>query len=145
MQLDIGTNNDLVDNCLKKAMSCLNDANSLYENESYNGAANRAYYSIFSSMTAVISLDGIICKSHKQLIGEFNKSYIHQGIFPRSFSKSIKEAEKIRHTGDYDFFENVSKKAAKNQIDFATELYNNVLEYCTDKKKYLSTNKSLSR
>ena len=53
MQPDIGTMEDMINNCLRKAKSCLNDANSLFENESYDGAANRAYYSIFSSMTAV--------------------------------------------------------------------------------------------
>lgn len=54
----------------------------LFNNEKLRAANNRAYYSIYYALTAVLCLEPIAFKRHKDTIGYFNKNYVHTGIFP---------------------------------------------------------------
>ena len=54
-----------------------------FASEQYRAANNRAYYSIFHSICAVLAKEGIAFKRHKDTIGYFNKNYIHTGVFSK--------------------------------------------------------------
>ena len=43
-------------------------------------------------------------KQHSQVIGAFNKDFVHTGIFPKEISKKINKAQEVRHASDYDDF-----------------------------------------
>ncbi len=65
-------------------------------------AANRIYYGMFYAMLALALLHGFETSKHQQVIGWFNKNFIHTGIFPVSFSGLIKKAFKARSDADYE-------------------------------------------
>ena len=44
---------------IKRAEELIADAEKLFETGSYKSANNRAYYSIFASMRAVLALEGV--------------------------------------------------------------------------------------
>lgn len=67
----------------------LEDAELLYKNNSYLSANNRAYYSIFHSIRAVLALEPIDFKKHKDILAYFNKNYVSKEIFPRIIGKKI--------------------------------------------------------
>ena len=76
-----------------------------FEQGHYKAANNRAYYCIFHAIRAVFSLENVDFKSHAQLIGYFNKNYIHTGKLDVSLSKIISEANGLRTNSDHnDFF-----------------------------------------
>ena len=67
----------LIKNCLLKSQEALNDARFNYENDRFAVSLNRIYYSIFYSVMALGYKDNFITSKHKQLMGWFNKKYIH--------------------------------------------------------------------
>jgi uncharacterized protein (UPF0332 family) len=82
---------------LEKAKSALDDAEFNTENNRYNTALNRIYYSIFYSVMSLGYLDNFITSKHKQLMGWFNKKYIYEEkIFDENLSKIFKEAYENR-------------------------------------------------
>ncbi len=105
----------------------------LYKEKYYKSANNRAYYSIFHSMKAVLALEPIDFKKHKDVIGYFNKNYIHTEIFPKAMGAKISDASRTREDSDYDdeFVAEVEKTL--KQIETAEELLKLVEGYIDNK------------
>ena len=89
----------------------------------FDFANNRAYYSIFHSIRAVLAFDGYDSKKHSGIIAEFRKSYIKTGIFHDELSTIIGRASEIRNASDYDDMFIASKEEPQKQIDDA-KLFN---------------------
>lgn len=101
----------------------------MYRNKSYLSANNRAYYSIFHTIRAVLVLEAIDFKRHKDVIAYFNKNYINTEIFPRKMGKRIAQANRIREDSDYDDEFVAKPEATEPQIETAEELIKLVDEY----------------
>ena len=114
---------------LKQAEENLKDARFLLEKNSYRGANNRAYYSIFHTMKAILAIEPMDFKRHKDVIAYFNQNYINKEIFPRELGHKIKNAEIIRDNSDYNDFYLVSKSDTESIIETASELYKYAVEY----------------
>ena len=69
---------------LEQAKEDLKASKLLYDTKLFKSANNRAYYSIFHSMKAILALEPIDFKRHKDVIAYFNKNYIHTEIFPKN-------------------------------------------------------------
>ena len=124
---------DLARYKLERAREELDTAELLFENERLKAANNRAYYSIYYSLTAVLCLEPIAFKKHKDTIGYFNKNYVHTDRFPREIGRNISKAAKIRHASDYDEFYIASKEEAERQIQTAKELVDLVDKFISEK------------
>lgn len=85
---------------LERAKEDLDVAIEMYEENHFRIANNRAYYSIFHSMRAVLAFDGYDSKKHSGIIAEFRKSYIKTGIFSDELSTIIGRASEIRNASD---------------------------------------------
>lgn len=114
---------------LEQAMEDLTASKVLYELKLYKSANNRAYYSIFHSIKAILALEPIDFKRHKDVIGYFNKNYIHTNIFPKEIGRKISEASKIREDSDYVDEFIVKSEDTERQIDTAEELLKFVEEF----------------
>ena len=124
---------DLARYKLERAREEFDTAELLFENERLKAANNRAYYSIYYSLTAVLCLEPIAFKKHKDTIGYFNKNYVHTDRFPREIGRNISKAAKIRHASDYDEFYIASKEEAERQIQTAKELVDLVDKFISEK------------
>lgn len=124
---------ELVVHRLEQAKKELSDAKLLYKNKSYLSANNRAYYSIFHTIRAVLALEAIDFKRHKDVIAYFNKNYINTEIFPRKMGKRIAQANRIREDSDYDDEFVAKPEATEAQIETAEELIKLVNEYVKNK------------
>lgn len=129
MQPDEGTKEDLVRYRLEKAKEDLASAKTLFEAKDYRGANNRAYYSIYHSISAIQGLDGNTYKRHKDAIANFNKDYVKTEIFPRTLGHKIALASEIRHASDYDDFYLATREESEQQIETAEELLQAVTEH----------------
>ena len=94
---------------------------------------NRAYYAAFHAINAVLSLEPIAFKKHKDVIAYFNKNYVHKGIFPAEIGRKIHELEEIRHESDYSDFFVASKEDTVRQVETAKELIDLVNEYVCER------------
>lgn len=93
-----------------------------YQLSDYTSSNNRAYYAIFYAIRAVLALEQIDFKKHKDVIAYFNKNYVNTEIFPRNIGRKIAQAQKIREDSDYDDEYRPSYEKTKQQIDTAKEL-----------------------
>ncbi len=128
-QPETGTQNDLIEHRFCIAREDLNAAHLLLNEKQYRGANNRAYYSIYHTIDAILSIEGAAFKRHKDTLAYFNKQYIAAGIFPRELGRKIIKAEEIRHASDYDTFYIASKEVTLQQIETAEWLFHLAKEY----------------
>ncbi len=124
---------DLANHRLEQAKEELDDAKLLYRNNSYLSANNRAYYSIFHSIKALISLEPIDFKKHNEVIAYFNKNYVRTEFFSEALGKRIMQAKSICEDGDYGDEFIASQEVTENQIATAEELIKLVEEYIKNK------------
>lgn len=130
---DTGTRKDLCLYRLQTAGENLNAARILLAAGEYKSSNNRPYYAIFHAINAVHALNGKSFKRHKDAIGNFNKDYVKNGIFPREIGRKIGQAEEIRHASDYDDFYIASREEAEQQAATADEFIRMAEEYCMKK------------
>lgn len=114
---------------LDMAKEFLESASKNLEIEEYKTANNRAYYSVFHCLRAVIALDQVDFKKHSGVIAFFREHYIKTGIFDRECSDIISNTELIRHKSDYDDFYIAKKSDTIEQVESAAIVYDKVSAY----------------
>lgn len=114
---------------LERAKQDLSDAEFNYQNRRYLNANNRAYYAIFHAIRAVLATERIDFKRHKDVLAYFNQYYVKTEVFPRSISRKISQASKVREDSDYDDEFVPTNEETKIQIDTAKELIELVERY----------------
>ena len=130
---DTGTRKDLCLYRIQTAKENLNASRILLAAGEYKSSNNRAYYAIFHAINAVHALNGKSFKRHKDAVGNFNKDYVKNEIFPREIGRRIGQAEEIRHASDYDDFYIASREEAERQVAAADEFIRMAEEYCMKK------------
>lgn len=78
---------------------------------------------------AILSMEGVAFKRHKDTLAYFNKQYIAKEVFPRDMGRKIVKAEEIRHASDYDTFYVASKEITVQQVETAECLLKLAREY----------------
>ena len=124
-----GTFEDVARYKFEQAKDDLETAKILLEAGKYKAANNRAYYSCFHAIDAVLAKEPIAFKKHKDTLSYFNKNYVHTEIFPRNIGRKISRLEIIRHKSDYDTFYIASKDDTAEQIEVAEEVVDLVKNY----------------
>ena len=107
---------------LERAKEEYETAQLLYKENKLLAANNRAYYSIFYSIRAVLAMEKIDFKKHKDVLAYFNKNYVKTEIFPRQIGRRIVLASKVREDSDYDDEYDPSSESTYSQIETSREL-----------------------
>ena len=114
---------------LEKSADDLDTAQINYDAKKYNASANRAYYSVYHAIRAVLALDDVERKKHSGNISYFREKYIATDVFDRIYSETIKNAETLRNEADYDDMKTTSAEDAQDVIKKAWSFYSAVKEY----------------
>ena len=115
---------------LNKAKETLETAKMIFnEGKDFSSANNRAYYSIFYAIRAVLAMDKVDFKRHKDVLAYFNKNFVKTEIFPRQIGRKIVLASKLREDSDYDEEYEPSSETTALQIETAKELIELVEKY----------------
>ncbi len=117
---------------LERAKEECETAELLYKENKLLAANNRAYYSIFYAIRAVLAIEKIDFKRHKDVLAYFNQNYVKTEIFPRQMGRRIIMASKVREDSDYDEKYEPSSEATSLQIETAKELIEMVEKYLHD-------------
>ena len=120
---------NLVLHRIEQSKEELNAGKLLYKEKFYKSVNNRAYYSIFHAIRAVLALEPIDFKKYKDVIAYFNQYYINKEIFPKSIGRRIAQANRIREDSDYDDQFIVNPEATEAQLQTAEELIDLVEKY----------------
>lgn len=107
---------------LKSAMLCL-------DNHFFRDAVNRSYYAAFYAVKAVLALENIDFKRHKDVVAYFNHHYVATGIFNGETGRLLSRLQKKRESGDYDDFFVVSNEEAAEQMKAAECILGEVKKY----------------
>lgn len=115
---------------LLKAENDLAEARLLLEAGHPDGTCNRAYYTLFDCLLALLhSTDGQIPKTHTGVHNEFRKRFILTGIFDRIHSDTITELFNLRQGGDYEIDFDISLEDSQDAVNKVTEFFLQVKAY----------------
>lgn len=106
---------------LEMAKERLHSSKILLDAGSYKDFIGRSYYTMFTSVRALLAIEGQDFSKHAGVIAYFQKEYIKTGKFDKKFSKYISQAFQIRNNTDYADFFIVSLQDAKEQYERAEE------------------------
>lgn len=111
---------------LEQANETILDVELLVENRRLRSAINRIYYGMFYALLALGTAHQFETSKHAQLIGWFNKNFIHNGLIAPKYGKIINKAFNRRTKGDYDSFvefeENIVYEMLNEMKDFISEI-----------------------
>jgi uncharacterized protein (UPF0332 family) len=71
---------------------------------------------VFHAISAVLLSVGESYSSHSQVIGMFNKRFVHAGQFPREFTAILTRLFEDRQSGDYDVTVELSEAEAREDV-----------------------------
>jgi len=86
---------------MKKSLDDYIAAERNFKESDYDTVANRAYYSVFHMMAALLILKDMNFKKHSSVISAFRKEYIKTGIFDKKLSNIISKTSELRNESDY--------------------------------------------
>jgi uncharacterized protein (UPF0332 family) len=100
-----------------------------FENEGYRDAVNRSYYATFYALRAVLALEGVDFKRHKDVVAYFNQHYVATEKFNRNLGRRIGRLKTMREDCDYDDFFVVKLDDVIAQIETARMVLETVEAY----------------
>ena len=114
---------------LESAESTYRIARLCFENNGYKDAVNRSYYAVFYALRAVLVVEGVDFKRHKDVVAYFNQKYVATEIFPRELGKKIGRLRTLREDCDYDDFYVIERDEVLEQLRTADMVINAVKQY----------------
>ena len=117
---------------LEMAKERLHSSEILLKDGSYKDSIGRSYYAMFTSVRALLAMEGQDFSKHAGVIAYFQKEFVKTGKFDKKYSKYISQAFQIRNNTDYADFFIVSMQDAKEQYDKAKEFLEVIEKYIAE-------------
>ena len=117
-----------VDLCIyrmRSAIETLGVSALCLESQHYKDSINRSYYAAFYAVKAVLALEEVDFKRHKDAVAS--------DIFPREIGKKLGRLKQERETSDYDDFYIASAADATEQYAAAEFIITEVKQYLDGK------------
>lgn len=107
---------------IAQAKDSLEVADLTFERGLYKDSINRSYYAAFYAIKAVLALEEVDFKRHKDVMGYFNKQYVASEKFPKELGRKIGKLQQLREKSDYDDFYLASRAVAEKQVQSAKQV-----------------------
>ena len=117
---------------LEMAKERLHSSEILLKDGSYKDSIGRSYYAMFTSVRALLAMEGQDFSKHAGVIAYFQKEFVKTGKFDKKYSKYISQAFQIRNNTDYADFFIVSMQDAKEQYDKSKEFLEVIDKYIAE-------------
>lgn len=105
----------------RKAQASLRGAKLLAEEELFDFAVSRAYYSMFYVAQAFLLGQGLSFSSHAAVISAFGREIARPGLVPVAFHRYLIDAQDLRSSADYNPDSGLAKADAAEQIALAQQ------------------------
>lgn len=114
---------------LSLAKETLANAKMCLDNQFYRDCINRSYYVAFYAVKAVLAIENVDFKRHKDAVAYFNKTYVATEIFPKELGKRLGRMKMMREESDYSDFFIASEEDAVKQYNAAEYIVDSVEQY----------------
>jgi len=114
---------------LERAKEDLDYAIKCIEENNLRFAVDRAYYTIYHSIRAILFLEQKDLKEESELIAYFNQHYINTNLFPSDLYNLISDVQRIRNLHNYDDLYTVSVYETEKQVENAKLIYDSIEKY----------------
>lgn len=101
---------------IEQARTMIHDVDLLLQHGSLRSAVNRIYYGMFYMLLALALKYGFDTSKHQQLLGWFNKNFVHPGKIEVKYWKMLKNAFESRTEGDYTNFSEFTKEQVETMF-----------------------------
>ena len=118
---------------IRNAVEILGVAALCLGSQHYKDSINRSYYAAFYAIKAVLALEEIDFKRHKDAVAYFNKTYVATEIFPREMGKKLGRLKQERESSDYDDFYVASLTDATDQYNSSKLIIDEIEKYLAEK------------
>lgn len=108
---------------IERAETTLGEAIDELSRKNFRLSVNRAYYSIFYAMRALLATVSKDSSKHSGVVSLFNQYFIKTGIVSDVSFKSIQSLMDLRHEGDYQDFAEISEDEAKGAVETANTIF----------------------
>ena len=108
---------------LEKSINTLAEAKLLYSNNYYTGAVNRIYYSVFYSVSGLMSLFEFTTSKHSGMLSNFNREIANKGLVSKELKDFYVEIFDRRQEGDYRVYKFTGEEV-KEWLDRAEDFIN---------------------
>lgn len=105
------------------------NAQMCFDNGFYRDCINRSYYAVFYAVRAVLALENVDFKRHKDVVAYFNKEFVATGKFPGDMGKRLARLKMKREESDYDDFFIASANEAETQLQSVDYILPLIEEY----------------
>lgn len=117
---------------MAQAKESLKASEIMQDNGMIKDSINRSYYAAFYAIKAVLALDEVDFKRHKDVVAYFNREYVAKERFSRELGRKISRLQQLREKSDYDDFFIASVEQAKQQLLSAESVINETSRYLSD-------------
>lgn len=118
---------------MNNAQETLDTAKLCMGHKRYKDTINRCYYAAFYAVKAVLALEEVDFKRHKDAIAYFNKNYIATEVFDREIGKLLGRLKRKRETSDYDDFYIASMEEAAEEYEAAERIVRSIQGFLCDR------------
>jgi len=130
--IDDNSREQLIAYRVEQAKSTALEAEFLLNNDMLRGSMNRIYYSMFYMLQALSLKYQFESSKHSQLLGWFNKTFIHAGKIDVKFSKIITKGYNLRTKGDYATIYDLDKQEL-------LQMFEEMNEFIREIERFLKT------
>jgi uncharacterized protein (UPF0332 family) len=114
---------------ISQAKETIESSTLCMENHLLKDSINRSYYAAFYGVKAVLALEDVDFKRHKDVVAYFNQHYVATGVFQNTIGRSLARLQKKRETSDYDDFFVASYDETCEQLEMAKNIINEIIMY----------------
>jgi uncharacterized protein (UPF0332 family) len=118
---------------LDQAEDTILDVDLLIQHDRLLAAVNRIYYGIFYALLALSTKYSYETSKHAQLIGWFNKNFIHTGIFEETVGQIVNKSFNRRTKSDYDTFVDFEKENIEGMFQEMKEFIDAIKKHLNNK------------
>ena len=133
MSLDANERAELIKYRLDESKETIQDVQLLLDNDRFRAAVNRIYYGMFYSLLALGLVYEFETSKHQQLIGWFNRNFIHKGLLDSRYGRIINKASNRRTKGDYESFVEFEKDTIHEMFEEMKDFISEIEKILTEK------------
>ena len=123
---------DLCNYRLKNSEDSLMVAEDCLEKGLYKDAINRSYYAAFYAIKALLALEEVDFKRHKDVVAYFNKTYAATERIPREVGRKVAHLQQKREKSDYDDFYLASREETVEQVENTRSVIETIRNYISN-------------